>query len=85
MARVMSAVDNLELFPEAGIPVKMIYDVEAEFEKYYILYTEKNYFFYYIEENVVYIVEMYDEREDIAAKFLGIHTTSKETLDYWNE
>ena len=56
-----------------------------EFEKYYILYTEKNYFFYYIADDVVYVVEMYDEREDVAAKFLGIHTTSQETLDYWNE
>ena len=65
MAKVMSAVSNLE--------------------KYYILYTEKNYFFYYIADDVVYVVEMYDEREDVAAKFLGIHTTSQETLDYWNE
>lgn len=60
MAKVMSSVSNLELFPEAGIPIRVIYDV-------------------------VYVVEMYDEREDVAAKFLGIHTTSQETLDYWNE
>lgn len=85
MAKVMSAVGNLELFPNAGIPITIIYDVESEFEKYHILYAEKNYFFYYIENDVVYIVEMYDEREDIAAKFLGIHTTLQETLDYWDE
>lgn len=85
MAKVMSAVSNLELFPEAGIPIRVIYNVEKKFEKYYILYTEKNYFFYYIADDVVYVVEMYDEREDVAAKFLGIHTTSQETLDYWNE
>ncbi|MBD5551847.1 MAG: hypothetical protein HDQ96_11855 [Lachnospiraceae bacterium] len=85
MAEVMSAVGNLELFPEAGIPIRVIYKVEPEFEKYYILYVKKNYFIYYIEDNVVYIAEMYDEREDIAAKFLGIHTTLQETLDYWCE
>lgn len=85
MAKVMSAVGNLGLFPGAGIPITVIYDVEPEFKKYYILYAEKNYFFYYIENNVVYITEMYDEREDIAAKFLGIHTTSQETIDYWGE
>lgn len=85
MAKVMSAVGNLELFPSAGIPIMVIYDVEPEFKKYYILYAEKNYFFYYIENDIIYIVEMYDEREDIAAKFLGIHTTSQETLEYWDE
>ena len=85
MAKVMSAVGNLELFPEAGIPIGVIYDVEPEFEKYYILYAEKKYFIYYIENDVVYIAEMYDERENIAARFLGIHTILQETLDYWKE
>lgn len=85
MTKVMSAVSNLDFFPEAGIPIRMIYDVETNFEKYYVFYAEKNYFFYYIEDDVVYIVEMYDEREDVAEKFLGIHTTLQETLDYWNE
>lgn len=85
MAKVMSAVGNLGLFPGVGIPITVIYDVEPEFQKYYILYTEKNYFFYYVEKDVIYVVEMYDEREDIAAKFLGIHTTSQETIDYWGE
>lgn len=46
---------------------------------------KKTIFSIYIENNVVYITEMYDEREDIAAKFLGIHTTSQETIDYWGE
>lgn len=32
------------------------------------------------------MVETYVNRiSELAAKFLGIHTTSQETLDYWNE
>ena len=72
-------------FSNTGIPVKTMYDVEKEFEKYYILYSHKNYFLYYIEGNQVNVMEMYDEREDFARTMFGIITTTQETLDYWDE
>jgi hypothetical protein len=85
LAKIMSGIGKLELFPFAGIPISVVYDVEPKFEKYYMIYIGKNYFLYYIEDDVVYIVEMYDEREDMAGKFFGIHTITQETIDYWKE
>ena len=48
-------------FPSAGVPISVIYDIEPEFEKYRMLYVDKNYILYYFEKDVVYITEMYDE------------------------
>jgi len=85
ISHIISGLENLQLFPNAGIPISVIYDVETEFQKYYVLFIEKNYFLYYIENDIIYIVEMYNEKEDVAGKFFGIHTTTQETLDYWKE
>ena len=54
-------------------------------KKYYVIYSHKNYFLYYIEGNQVNVMEMYDEREDFARTMFGIITTTQETLDYWDE
>ena len=88
LKRLTTVIDGFETrltFSNTGIPVKTIYDVEPEFEKYYIIYSHKNYFLYYIEGNEVYVMELYDEREDYARTLFGIVTTTQETLDYWDE
>lgn len=86
--RFLAVIDDFEVrlnFSNTGIPIKTMYDVEKEFEKYFIIYSHKNYFLYYIEENRVNVMEMYDERQDFAKSMFGIITTSQETLDYWDE
>ena len=86
--RFLTVLNGLEVrlsFSNTGIPVKTIYDVGKEFEKYYIIYSHKNYFLYYVEGNHVNVMEMYDEREDFARTVFGIITTTQETLDYWDE
>ena len=80
-------IDGFEVrltFSNTGVPIKTIYDVGSEFEHYFVIYSHKNYFLYYIENEMVYVMEMYDEREDFARTLFGIVTTSKETLEYWN-
>ncbi len=86
--RLTAVIEGFEVrltFSNTGIPVKTIYDVESEFEKYFIIYSHKNYFLYYIEGNTIYVMELYNEREDYARALFGIVTTTQETLDYWGE
>ncbi len=54
-------------------------------KKYYVIYSHKNYFLYYIEDEQVNVMEMYDEREDFARTMFGIISTAQEMLDYWDE
>ncbi len=86
--RFSAVIDDFEArlsFSNTGIPVKTMYDVKKEFEKYYIIYSHKNYFLYYIENTHVNVMEMYDEREDYAKTLFGIITTTPDTADYWGE
>lgn len=86
--RFLADIDDFEsrlTFPNTGKPIKTIYDVEKEFEKYFIIYFHKNYFLYHVEDNYVNVMQMYDEREDSARTLFGIITTTQETLDYWDE
>lgn len=82
---VINGFESRLAFSNTGISIKTIYDVEEEFEKYFIIYSHKNYFLYYIEGHMVNVMEMYDEREDFAKALFGIITTTQETLDYWGE
>ena len=54
-------------------------------KKYYVIYSHKNYFLYYIEDEQVNVMVMYDEREDFARTMFGIISTAQEMLDYWDE
>ena len=54
--RLAEAIDGFELrlaFSNTGVPIKTMYDVDSEFENYFIIYSHKNYFLYYIEGNTV--------------------------------
>lgn len=86
--RFLAVINGFEVrlaFSNTGIPVKTIYDVGTEFERYYIIYSHRNYFLYYIVDNIVNVMEIYDEREDFARTLFGIIATTQETLDYWDE
>lgn len=41
--------------------------------------------FYEIDDEYVYIIDIYGEREDFMMQLFGIETTSQETKDYWGE
>lgn len=86
--RFSAVLDGFEVrltFSNTGIPIKTIYDVGTEFEKYFIIYSHRNYFLYYIDGEIVNVMEVYDEREDFARTLFGIITITQETLDYWKE
>lgn len=86
--RFLEVINGFEVrltFSNTGIQVSTIYDVEEEYEKYFIIYSHRNYFLYYIDNKIVNVMEMYDEREDFARALFGVITTTQETLDYWNE
>lgn len=79
-ARLQKVIDDFEIrltFSNTGLPIKNLYDVEAEYEKYFVVFSNKNYFLYYIDDKKVYVMEMYDEREDYARDMFGIIATTQ--------
>ncbi len=66
----------------AGVSVRDMYGVDTEC---LCIFVAKNYIFYLIEDDCIYVVNIYSEREDFMMNLFGIKTASKETENYWDE
>jgi hypothetical protein len=52
---------------------------------YYFLHIQYHYVFYRIDDEVIYITDIYNEREDFMWKMFGIRLRTEESIDYWGE
>lgn len=52
---------------------------------YYFIHVEHNYVFYRIANNIIYITDIYNEKEDFMWKMFGIKLRSDESIEYWGE
>lgn len=79
---ISKSIAELKKFPELGASLKEKYDLDCD---YYMLFIEHNYFIYRIFEDMILILEIFNEKEDFMYQLFGIVTTSQDTLDYWGE
>ncbi len=80
--RINDRIQSIRDHEDIGISVKDMLGVDTEYQ---YIYAARNYIFYRIDDAQIYIVNIYDEREDFMWKLFGIKTTSQETEDYWKE
>ena len=59
-----------------------LYDIDTD---YCYIFVGHNYVFYRRDSENIYVVNMYNEREDYMMSLFVIKTTTKETEDYWGE
>lgn len=67
--QLQKQIKNLKANPYLGISLHEIYGIETNFRK---LYAVHNHIIYRVEDNNIYIVNIYDEREDFLYKLFGI-------------
>lgn len=79
---VSKALANLKKFPETGVSLRKIYQLDCD---YYMLFIEHNYFVYRVTSNAILILQVFNEKEDFLYRMFGIVNISQDTLDYWNE
>ncbi len=82
MAEIKKRLASLKRFPTQGMSVRAMFGVDSDYE---FIFVSHNYIFYYQDEEFIYIVNIYDEREDFMYKLFGIRTISEETDQYWRE
>ena len=75
-------VRSLPEHEQVGISVREMYGVDTDC---LCIFVVKNYVFYRIEPDCIYVVNIYNEREDFMKDLFGIKTTSQETEDFWGE
>jgi hypothetical protein len=52
---------------------------------YHFLHICSNYVFYRINDDIIYITDIYNEKEDFMWKMFGIRLRTQESIDYWGE
>ena len=82
ITKIGSKVRSLREHEQIGIFVRDMYGVDTDC---LCIFVAKNYVFYRIESDCIYVVNIYNEREDFMMDLFGIKTTSQETEDYWDE
>ena len=75
-------IAELKKFPEMGVSMRQKYNLDCD---YYMLFIEHNYFIYRILDDMILILEVFNEKEDFMYQMFGIVTITQETLDYWGE
>ena len=80
--KITDAARGLQKLPNKGVGLASIFDIDTDY-RYFVV--SPNYLFYYIEDDTVYIAEMFNEREDFMYQLFGIPSHSSESEDYWGE
>ena len=82
LTELNSRVQMLKQHEKSGISVREALGVDSN---YYYFYSVRNYVFYYFNHEEIFIVNVYNEKEDFMWKLFGIKTISEEREDYWGE
>ena len=77
-----SRVRSLRENEQIGISVREMYGVDTDC---LCIFVAKNYVFYRIEPDCIYVVNIYNEREDFMMDLFGISGRSQESIDYWGD
>lgn len=80
--KITKSLRDLQQYENKGVSVENYTRIPCD---YRMLYVQHNYVFYQINNNIIQIVDIYNEREDFMWKLFGIKTTTQETDDYWGE
>lgn len=79
---IMKAMANLGDYENIGKSVYEMFGVECDYSYIFVCH---NYFFYRTVDDRIFIVEMFNEKEDFMQQLFGISTISQESIDYWGE
>ena len=71
LKEITDQIHELLDFPEMGVSIKELYGIETE---YRYIFIAKNYVFYRADSDFIYIVNIYNEREDYMMKLFGINS-----------
>ena len=73
---------RLQKYPETDIKLFERFGIITDYK---CIYTNQNYAFYREEDEFIKVVRILDVRRDFMYILLGVHMTSDESEDYWDE
>ena len=78
-AKITKSIRGLVGTPHKGSAV------ESMLGSILFLHVEHHYIFYRVEKDIIFILDIYNEREDFMQKMFGLKLRTQESQDYWGE
>ena len=82
VSKIMGEVRDLQNNPEKGPSVEAMLGIPTP---YRFLHVEQNYAFYRIENDTIYVTDIYHEREDFLWRMFRINLRTQDSIDFWGE
>lgn len=82
VSKMIRDIRDLQDNPKKGPSVEVILGIPTP---YRFLHVEKNYIFYRIETDIIYVTDIYNEREDFLWKMFGVSLRTQDSIDFWGE
>jgi mRNA-degrading endonuclease RelE of RelBE toxin-antitoxin system len=79
---IMDAINGLSDNPRKCPSIEKMLGISCP---YFYLHIQHFCVFYRIDEDVIYVVDIYNEHEDFMWKMFGIKLRTQESIDYWGE
>lgn len=79
---IMSDIRGLQDNPQKGLSVEAMLGIPTT---YRFLHVKQNYVFYRMEQDTVYIADIYNEREDFMWRMFRVNLRTQDSIDFWGE
>lgn len=82
ISKITSEIRSLQDTPCKGASVEALLGIPTP---YRFLHVEQNYVFYRRENDTIFVVDVFNERENFLWKLFGISLRTQDSIDYWGE
>lgn len=82
LSKITSDIRGLQDNPEKGPSVEALFGIPMP---YRFLHAEHNYVFYRLEEDKVFVTDIYNEREDFMWRMFRVNLRTQDSIDFWGE
>lgn len=82
VSKIMSEIRGLQENPKKGPSVEAMLGIPTP---YRFLHVEQNYAFYRLENDTVFVTDIFNEREDFMRRMFRVNLRTKDSIDFWGE
>lgn len=82
ISKIMREIRALQDNPGKGPSVEAILGIPTS---YRFLHVGKNYVFFRIEADTIYVTDIYNEREDFLWRMFRVNLRTQDSIDFWGE
>ena len=82
VTKITREIRGLQENPKKGPSVEAMLGIPTP---YRFLHVEQNYAFYRLDGDTVYVIDIYNEREDFMWRMFRVNLRTQESLDFWGE